>query len=325
MQYLQPCPLRTILFILVAGVHLGRSAPRQSSFLLVPSVPFNFPEAEGPQHEPKKNPEPRQFVVEQPAELTHKDLGQLLLLANGLGAENLAQIQTQGRNFEIFHKHGNKNRDSDKDKDKDKDKDHHHHHPTVTVVVLSNPSNLTNNITNNAINDGTGTTTGTRTGDILRTPIAYPVPYPMQLFRTRGEENFPISYPGIYGWNQPSVFGGLAGSGGLGGSGLSGGLAGVPLVPITIGNEVRYVPLNLRMIRQLVNNLPVREKDDLMEEDDLTPFKAVNGEQETEEAATEEEAEAPEQTYGPLSQIRKQRRRQPFKTFTQKMRQVQFL
>ncbi|XP_020806252.1 uncharacterized protein LOC110182546 [Drosophila serrata] len=301
MQY-----LKTIVFVLLAGVHLGSSAPRQGSFLLVPSVPFNFPEVENPQEEPKENPEPRHLVVEQPeGELTQKDLEQLLRFSNELG-----QTQVQARKFGFHHKS-----DSDKDKDKDKDR-----FPYITLVVLP-PNNSTVNVTNQAINEGA--TTGVRTGDPLRTPLAYPVPVPMQYFRRRGDEDLPLGYPGIYGWNQPSLYGGLAGSG------LSGSLAGVPLVPITIGNEVRYVPLNLRMFRQLVNT-PVREKDDLMEEDDITPFNAFNRERDTEEAAAEEETTnegeaSPETGYVSLSQRRKQRRRRPLQAITQKMRQVQFL
>ncbi|XP_017030060.1 uncharacterized protein [Drosophila kikkawai] len=305
MQY-----LKLILFVLLAGVHFGATAPSQSSFILLPRAPnFNFPETEGPHHEPKENPEPRQLIVEQPGELTQKDLGQLLLLANGLGVQGRS---SEERNFHDFL-HGKK----------DKDKDHGHGHDRFTVVVVSTaPSNGSVTNINNTLSSDTGATTGTRIADVLRTPIAYPVPYPMQYFRRRGDEDFSVNFPALYGWNEASLYGGLAGSG-LGGSngGLSGGLAGVPLVPITIGNEVRYVPLNLRMFRQLVS-LPVREKDDPLEEDDLTPF---NKEQEPEEAAPEEEGDAPEPGYASLSQKRKQRRRRPFQAFTQKMRQVQFL
>ncbi|KAH8241653.1 hypothetical protein KR038_006433 [Drosophila bunnanda] len=309
MQYPKLCPLRTILFVLVAGVHLGSSAPRQGSFLVLPSVPFNFPEAELPQPRPKENPEPRHLVVEQPAELTHRDLEQLLRFSQELGAQTHAQTQDQSRKFGFHHK-------SDNDRDKDKDKDRF---PSITLVLLPS-SNITNNVTNVATTDGTAA--GVRTGDPLRTPLAYPVPVPMQYFRRRGDEDISLGYPAMYGWSQPSLYGGLAGSG------LSGGLAGVPLVPITIGNEVRYVPLNLRMFRQLVSP-PVREKDDLLEEDDLTPFNAANREQDPEEAVAEEdvpnEGDVSEPGYAPLSQRRKQRRRRPLQAFTQKMRQVQFL
>ncbi|KAH8287746.1 hypothetical protein KR054_012395 [Drosophila jambulina] len=310
MQYLKPCTQGTtiLFFVLLAGVHLGESAPHQSGFLLVPSVPFNFPEAEVPQQqEPKENPEPRHVLVEQPAELTQKDLEQLLLLAQ---TQTQPQGQVQGRKFGGHFGHK-----SDDDMDKDKDK-HKHHHDSYTFVILpygNGTGSVLNNITNTAVNNPTGT--GTRTNEVLRTPVAYPVPYPMQYP--------PAGYPALYGWNEPSLYGGLPGSG-LGGLNGFRSLAGVPLVPITVGNQVRYVPLNLRMFRQLVN-LPVREKDDLLEEDDLTPFNVVNGEQDPQETIPEEEVTNEGDTgYAALSQRRKQLRRRPLQAFTQKLRQVQY-
>lgn len=245
--------------------------------------------------------------------------------------------EERGWNFHKTHK-------DDKD-----DKDHKEH---ITLILLPGVNNTINNIAN-ATNPGT-TTTPARTGDFLRAPIGYPVGYPMQYFRKRGDEDLlPVGYPSMYGWNEPSMYGGLAGGygGGLGGlglglgglrggysgltgglngglnGGLSGALSGVPLVPVTIGNEVRYVPLNLRMFRQLVN-IPVREKDDPIEEDDLTPFR-VKAEQEPEEVANDEEAsnegDGNEPAYGPLVQRMRQRRRRPLQTLGQKIRQVQFL
>lgn len=211
--------------------------------------------------------------------------------------------------------------------------------PSTFVVVLQPSSaggtNITNNV-NTTVTPASSTTTTTRTDDFLRTPIAVPYPvnfpvqspaYPMQFFRKRQDQTPALTYPSaIFGWSGAEQA--LLGGGGLGADGgfpslASGGYGGsfrspVPMVPITIGNEVRYVPLNLRMFRQLIPSRPViRESEDLAVHDDLSPFA-----QEVEEVENDEEdgADASE-GLGLFTHRFRQRRRRPL----QNLRRVQYL
>ncbi|XP_017109263.2 uncharacterized protein [Drosophila bipectinata] len=204
----------------------------------------------------------------------------------------------------------------------------------TTILVLSLPaasssngtgSNTTQNVVTNVT--PSSSTTTTRVDDFIRTPIAVPYPvsfpmqspaYPMQYFRKRQDQSPAVSYPSaLFGWNGPDQA--LVGDGGFPSLASSGGLRSpVPMVPITIGNEVRYVPLNLRMFRQLIPNQPVvRESEDLAETDDLSPFS-----QEVEEVNDDEDnADASEGLGGLFGHRFRQRRRRPL----QNLRRVQYL
>ncbi|KAH8368014.1 hypothetical protein KR084_005717 [Drosophila pseudotakahashii] len=331
--------LATIL--LATTINLVNSAPRQPAIQLTWRDligGLNFPESpEGRQ--PQEIPEPR-------------DLQQLLLLTSGLSPSQIAQRSSgQGAQGARNFRGG------------------------TTVILIngtgsSGASNITNTNTNNVVANSTtpatSTTTGTRTSEFIRAPIGYPAGLPMQYFRKRQDDGSSpaISYPELFGWSPEAAFygGDLAGyRGGLtsypyaGLGGLNGGyspLAGVPLVPITVGNEVRYVPLNLRMFRQLARSpaplpapLPaVREQEDQLEEDDIAGF-ALAPELEVEvgmeaEAQAEDEEQEQEQEqaghsagggspgFGLLGQRMRPRplvRRRPLQSLAQNIRRVQYL
>ncbi|EDX01319.1 uncharacterized protein LOC6524353 [Drosophila yakuba] len=324
-----------LLVVLFAGISLARSAPRQASSSYVIPLPwndlirtFNFPES---QEKSQEIPEPRALSVNledtsagRQEEEEEDDLQQVLLLTSGLTPAQIAQ-RSRGRNNEgrFFGRGG------------------------TTVVVISGLSGAVNNTNNNSIvtTPATTTTTGTRTSEFIRTPIAYPAGYPMQYYRKRQNDGASMSYPEIFGWNEAAFYGGdLSGLGGLNG-GYS--LPGVPLVPITVGNEVRYVPMNLRMLRQFVGGPTsfapppppaIREQDDQLEDDDIAAL-ALGPELEVLDDNTNEGG--PEVTsqvtghsvgdpsgFGLLGQRLRPRplvRRRPLQTLAQNIRRVQYL
>ncbi|XP_017008958.2 uncharacterized protein [Drosophila takahashii] len=320
--------LATIL--LATSFNLANSAPQQAAIPLTWRDligALNFPESQEGKPQPQETPEPR-------------DLQQLLLLTSGLSPSQIAQRSSgQGRNFRV---------------------------PQTTLIVINGtggssatPANITNNNTNTVVANNTTpattTTTGTRTSEFIRAPIGYPAGLPMQYFRKRQDDGSSpaISYPELFGWNPEAAFygGDLSGYGGglatypyAGLGGLNGGyspLAGVPLVPITVGNEVRYVPLNLRMFRQLARSpapLPaVREQEDQLEEDDIAGFglaPELEVEVEPEEEGEQEQEQAGHSTgggspgYGLLGQRMRPRplvRRRPLQSLAQNIRRVQYL
>ncbi|EDW81931.2 uncharacterized protein Dwil_GK25524 [Drosophila willistoni] len=123
--------------------------------------------------------------------------------------------------------------------------------PNDNIIVIVSNTSLINEQT-------TATTTAatTRLGDFV--PAGYyrapPPSYglPMQYFRTHQDQS-------QFGWNDLSAFGGPSFF--TGGPSVSGG-SGVPLVPISLpNNQVAYVPLNLRMLRQLSAKMPIRESN----------------------------------------------------------------
>ncbi|XP_068154835.1 uncharacterized protein [Drosophila tropicalis] len=125
---------------------------------------------------------------------------------------------------------------------------------SIVLVYVQNNSNSTQT---------TATTTAatTRLGDFAGYYRAPPPSYgvPMQYFRTHQDQS-------QLAWNDLTAFGGLGGFG-SGGPGVSG-ASGVPLVPISLpNNQVAYVPLNLRMLRQLTNKMPIRESDQQSDND----------------------------------------------------------
>lgn len=199
--------------------------------------------------------------------------------------------------------------------------------PTTTIIIVPSTGNSTINNTLTSSSTPASTTT-TRTDDFLRTPIAVPYPvnfpvqspaYPMQFFRQRQDQTPALSYPSaIFGWSgaeQALLGGGLGADAGY--SSLASIRSPVPMVPITIGNEVRYVPLNLRMFRQLIPNRPaIRESEDPAGNDDLSPFV-----QEVEEVADEEDTADNSEGLGLFAQRFRQRRRRPL----QNLRRVQYL
>lgn len=195
---------------------------------------------------------------------------------------------------------------------------------TVVIVVpvgsgnnsaASDAKNITITNTNTNINNSTtpaSSSTGTTTRfvpiDSLRTQAL-----PLQYFQTRrGQDTganlvalnagagLQLPY-NLMDFNQAGYTGGYAG-------GYAGGA--VPLVPVTLGNNaVGYVPLNLRMFRQLVDGaaLPIRES----EEDAALPMEAiVEPELESEPEISEDVAPAAQKAAGSRFQLFAQRLRQ---------------
>ncbi|XP_030568025.1 uncharacterized protein LOC115767824 [Drosophila novamexicana] len=152
----------------------------------------------------------------------------------------------------------------------------------ITTVNINN-----NNVTNLLTTPAAAAAARIVGSGLLRAPQLLP----MQYFQTRQGQDAAQELPyELIDLNAADLYGddvavsgvGLAGLGGLGGasaiSGISslaglsglGGLsslgAGMPLVPITLGNNaVGYVPLNLGMFRQLAAStgaVPIREGED---------------------------------------------------------------
>ncbi|SPP88509.1 uncharacterized protein LOC117590295 [Drosophila guanche] len=313
-----------LLLLLVAVLH---NISARSSFG-VPLWQLQFPEP--PQSQQQEEPQPR-LLASVNAGGYEDELQQLLLLSSGLSPAQLLQRYqphtqdvTHGRFLGHFPgKSGNGG---------------------TTVFVVSGPMTPPANVTtvNNNVNSLNNTAsppadaagTGTRFGQFIRSPIGYPASsLPMQYFRTRQDEaSSQLPYAG-YGWNEAALYGaGLDG-------GLTGGLsphvfgAGMPLVPITIGNEVRYVPLNLRMFRQLASMplpLPVRENDEERPTNDEQLSLALTDEAEEPEDPIETLAtgQTPTEGFARLGQRLRQRplmRRNPLQNFAQNIRRVQYL
>ncbi|KAH8416361.1 hypothetical protein KR222_000265 [Zaprionus bogoriensis] len=175
----------------------------------------------------------------------------------------------------------------------------------IVVMPASNssagaPINVTNinrNILNNtAAEPASGTTTTTR----FVAPNSLRSPLPVQYFETRQGQNAGANLVGINaGLRLPYSLVDLN-QGALYGNGLSAAApnGAVPLVPVTLGNNaVGYVPLNLRMFRQLADGaaaaaaagLPIRESDDDIA---AVPLKNVEPEPESEEEISDAEATA---------------------------------
>lgn len=200
---------------------------------------------------------------------------------------------------------------------------------TVVIVVpvgsgnnsaASDAKNITITNTNTNINNSTtpassstGTTTGTTTRfvpiDSLRTQAL-----PLQYFQTRQGQDAGANLVALNagaGLQLPYNLMDFNQAGYA--SGYTGGYAGgaVPLVPVTLGNNaVGYVPLNLRMFRQLVDGagLPIRESG---EEDAALPMDAiVEPELESEPEISEDVAPAAQKAAGSRFQLFAQRLRQ---------------
>lgn len=136
-------------------------------------------------------------------------------------------------------------------------------------------TNILTNVQNNSDSSTTATTTPATTtrlvaADALRTPGLMPLQY----FQTRQGQDVGANYGGLHlpynllDYNQA----------GLGGA--------VPLVPVTLGNNaVGYVPLNLRMFRQLIDApapvsvpfpaVPIRESEDDIDAVTPNPVEAM--------------------------------------------------
>ncbi|XP_033171195.1 uncharacterized protein LOC117148091 [Drosophila mauritiana] len=318
-----------LLLLVLLGISLARTAPRQATSTYVVPMSwndllgtFNFPE---PQEKSQEIPEPRAFSVSlddmSPGGQQADDLQQVVLLTSGLTPAQIAQ-RSQGRNNEgrFFGRGGG---------------------TTVVVITGGGAANNTNN--NSFVSTpASTTTTGTRTSEFIRTPIAYPAGLPMQYFRKRQDDGSSMSYPEFLRWNEAAFYGGD-----LGLSGSNGGysLPGVPLVPITVGNEVRYVPMNLRMLRQLVGDPTsvapppppsIREQDDQLEDDDISalglgPELEVLDESPNDggqEVAGSGHSVADSPGFGILGQRLRQRplvRRRPLQTLAQNIRRVQYV
>ncbi|EDV45685.1 uncharacterized protein LOC6550680 [Drosophila erecta] len=322
------------LWAVLLCVSLARSAPLQSNTYVLP-LPWNnvvgtfgFPEQQ----------EQSQFKIPQPRALSvsvedasgdsaqaEDDLQQVLWLTSGLIPAQIVQ-RSQGRNNEgrFFGRGGS------------------------TVVVVTGGSGDVSNTNNSTFVSPAAaaapatTTTGTRTSEFIRAPIAYPA---MQYFRKRQDDGSSLSYPELFGWNAASFYGDDLGLSGGPNGGYS--LPGVPLVPITVGNEVRYVPLNLRMYRQFVGDAPslapatlpaIREQDDQLEDDDISALamgadleilnespNEANGGQ---EVASSGHSVVDSSGFGILGQRLRPRplaRRRPLQTLAQNIRRVQYL
>lgn len=141
-----------------------------------------------------------------------------------------------------------------------------------TVIINTTNTNIQNSTEPASSSTTTGTTTRFVPIDSLRTQGL-----PLQYFQTRqGQDaganlmalnagaSLQLPY-NVMDFNQAAL-----GAGGYTGGyagGYTGGYAGgaVPLVPVTLGNNaVGYVPLNLRMFRQLIDGAaqPIRESED---------------------------------------------------------------
>ncbi|XP_017054471.2 LOW QUALITY PROTEIN: uncharacterized protein LOC108096995 [Drosophila ficusphila] len=350
------CEWMFLALVAILGVAVARSAPRQANGYLFPLAwkdlagSFGFPEQEQPS--PPESPEPRGLYA---ADLDEPDaqqdlqqeLRQVLLLTSGLSPVQIGQRRRAGGQGEgrFLGPRG-----------------------TTVVVITSGGSGAVNNSnTNNIVTNATAvpastTTTGTRTSEFIRAPIGYPVQYPLQTqyFRRRQDEGSSspaaqlsspaLSYPELFGWGDAALYGGGGGGDYAGLGVLPGGygLPGVPLVPITVGNEVRYVPMSLRMFRQLASGPPlplppapaVRESGD--QEDggfasvaafvpELTAHEEEGPDEES-EAETEPEPlvatghSAP--GFGILGQRLRARpptRRRPLQSLAQNVRRVQYL
>ncbi|KAI8036033.1 uncharacterized protein LOC128260403 [Drosophila gunungcola] len=318
----------SLLAMVLLGVSLARTAPRQANSYVVPlalwqelASRYDFPEPE--EKLPQEIPEPRALYVdlEDPQD-GRQDVQQVLLLTSGLTPAQIAQrsqnVKSEGR----FLGHGT----------------------TVVVFTGSGSGGVSNNNTNNIVTNATAVpastaTTGTRTSEFIRAPLGYQ--YPMQYFRKRQDDasSPALSYPELFGWNEAALYGGdglgqsYAGLGGLNG-GYSLPAAGVPLVPITIGNEVRYVPMNLRMFRQLASGPApsIREQEDRLEEDNMAGFEL---EATGQEVSDEENEVTPSghssggsTGFGLLGQRLRPRpvvRRRPLQSLAQNIRRVQYL
>ncbi|XP_017064254.1 uncharacterized protein LOC108103329 [Drosophila eugracilis] len=329
-----------LLLFVLSAIDVARTAPRQASSYVIPLAwkdlleGLNFPE---PQEKSQEIPEPRAVYVnlEDPASDSQQfDLQQVLLLTSGLSPAQIAQ-RSQGRNEGRFFSRG-----------------------TTVVVVTGTGSGgaINNNNTNTVVTNATAvpastTTTATRAGEFIRAPIGYPAGLPMQYFRKRQDDGSlsspALTYPELFGWNEAAFYGGDLGSSYAGLGGLNGGysLPGVPLVPITIGNEVRYVPMNLRMYRQLASSPPppppppmpaIREEEDQLGDDDISGF-AVSPELEVDEESLNDGGQEVGSSghsvgvspgYGILGQRLRPRplaRRRPLQSLAQNIRRVQYL
>jgi len=331
------------LVILLATINLARTAPQQLIPLDLKNLlgAFNFPE---PQEKDQEIPEPRSLYVNLDVgqDGQQDDLQQVLLVTSGLNPSQLVQRRGEDQNLRNQGRHFFRN--------------------GGTVFVFSGlgsggiVNNNTNNINTNATaTPAAATTTTTRNTDFIRTPIGYPAGLPMQYFRKRQDDALSpaVSYPDLFGWNEAAFYGGDLGGGYAGLGGLNGGyspLAGVPLVPITIGNEVRYVPMNLRMYRQLARSPApappppppppaIREQDAQLEEDDISAF-GLTPELDVMELEDVEQADEALQSqgqghsaagspgYGILGQRLRPRplvRRRPLQSLAQNIRRVQYL
>lgn len=194
--------------------------------------------------------------------------------------------------------------------------------PKTYVFVVSSGNNsappvgadnitITNILTNNQNNNDSSTTatttpaTTTRlvAADALRTPGLMPLQY----FQTRQGQDAGANLGGLHlpynllDYNQA----------GLGGA--------VPLVPVTLGNNaVGYVPLNLRMFRQLIDApaplpaVPIRESEDDADAVTPNPVEAMlEPEQESQPEIGEDGAPAAQKTAGSRFQFFGQRLRRP--------------
>ncbi|XP_037727140.1 uncharacterized protein LOC119558061 [Drosophila subpulchrella] len=325
------------LVILLATINLARMAPRQVIPLDLKELlgGFNFPE---PQEKNQEIPEPRGLYVNLDVgqDGQQDELQQVLLVTSGLSPTQIVQRQADDQNLRNQGRHFFKN--------------------GATVFVFSgmNSGGITNNNTNNINTNATATpaaasTTATRNTEFIRAPIGYPAGLPMQYFRKRQDDALSpaVSYPDLFGWNEAAFYGGDLGGGYAGLGGLNGGyspLAGVPLVPITIGNEVRYIPMNLRMYRQLARSPAppppaIREQDDQLEEDDMSAFglapqldvMELEDVEQADEAAQGQgqgHSVAGSPGYGILGQRLRPRplvRRRPLQSLAQNIRRVQYL
>ncbi|XP_033238995.1 uncharacterized protein [Drosophila pseudoobscura] len=357
-MYLQKSLLLLVATVLSAHSIWARSAaPRQAYGYNMPLWQLQFPEKPPTsQDHPNEAPEPRLIgnvdVGFEDDLVADQQLQQLLLLSPGLSpAQFLQRYQPRsqsdvdgGRSW-LGHFNGKNGGSSGGNSG-----------GTTFVVItpgsIPNITNTNNNVINNtATNPAAATTGGTRIGEFIRSPIAYPA---STYFRTRQDEASSLPYSsGLYGWNEAALYGSAL-DGRLGG-GLDGGLAGgfsglstgfgsgVPLVPITIGNEVRYVPLNLRMFRQLAS-IPIRENEEREQDrereqeqerpivEDLSVPMADDSEPEDLiETLTNGAGDTPSMAppgFGRLGQRLRQRpimRRKQLQSFAQNIRRVQYL
>ncbi|KAH8280693.1 hypothetical protein KR018_009198 [Drosophila ironensis] len=331
MQSVQTLPLAVLAVLAVMALALlADAAPENRGRVVLPVtlVGFDFP-APGDQV-PQESPEPRVVENIMPILVANSGLTPSQILARA------ALPNDSGRNF---FKHFFKENSS------------------APASIIVNTTVTTGE---------PATTTTTRLDDVLRTPmvIPYPVALPFQgglgaggglgyssaipqFFRQRQDQSPAISYPSaLFGWNEASILGGQTGmpaslpatsglsnlisaytnQNGAVSGGLTGGLPGVPLVPITVGNEVRYVPLNIRMLRQLPTGPTIRENEDNVEEaDDISPFAALEPQLAAEQASDQENLLEAAPGFGMLGQRFRQRRRRPLQSLAQNIRRVQFL
>ncbi|XP_022225947.2 uncharacterized protein LOC111076447 [Drosophila obscura] len=338
------------ILLLLGAVLFAQSISARSAAPVFgqPLWQFQFPEkSPSNQDDPSEAPEPRLIgavdVGYEDDLVADQQLQQLLLLSSGLSPAQLLQRyqpRHQGQDGNARHFYPGKNGNGGGG--------------STTILILGqglpNITTTTTTTNNNNLTSATPATTttgGTRLGEYIRSPIAYPGGLPMQYFRTRQDEASPLPYAGLYGWNEAALYG-AALDGRLGG-GLDGGLAGgfsglpagfggsafaggVPLVPVTIGNEVRYVPLNLRMFRQLASMplpMPIRESDEERPNDeDLAATIADDSEPEQPiETLTNGAAEGTPQVtrLGQRLRQRPMMRRNPLQSFAQNIRRVQYL